>query len=254
MPSLVTAPCWIDLSAKDVDAASTFYGTVFGWSFPPQHPDAGDWRAAMVGHAYAGGISPRPEGMPVSMWTVFFGTPDINAAVARAHALGAAPMMPPMSVIIDGVLMTTIALMVDPVGAMFGLAQLAANPGLTHVGGRGSVSWYEYLSRDIDVARGFYADLLGAEIHPVPGSATGYATLNVNGIDIAGTMAMPDTVPANVPAYWSFYLDVPDINEAIATMVDAGATLLMGPEPMQAGTFASMMDPEGAIINVLQSA
>lgn len=254
MPSLVTAPCWIDLSAYDLDAATNFYGSVFGWSYPPQHPDAGGWRAAMVGHEYAGGLSPRPEGVPVSMWTVFFGTSDIFAAVARATELGASAMMPPMPVVIDGVLMTTIALMVDPTGALFGLAQQGANPGLTHTG-HGSALWFELASHDVESARTFYAALLNATVHAVSEVAPlDYATLRTDAGDFAGTMPVFPGSPDGVPSAWSVYFNVDDTDAAVAGAVAAGASLMMGPETMHTGRIAYLADPEGAVFGLIRPA
>ncbi len=35
------APCWLDLGAPDVAAASDFYGSVLGWGFHPLEPAGG---------------------------------------------------------------------------------------------------------------------------------------------------------------------------------------------------------------------
>lgn len=252
--SLVTTPCWIDFNAGDPAAEQEFYSAVFGWTFPEQHPDAGGWRPAMVGEAMAGGMSPRPPGMPWSSWTVFFGTSDINAAVARAQELGATPLMPPMEVVIDGTLMTTIALLADPTGAVFGLAQQAANPGITHHG-HGSPGWFELAAHDVDAGRTFYAELLGASVHPVPEVAPlDYATLRGPHGDFAGSMPVHPSAPEGVPSAWSVYFTVDDTDAAVAEATARGATLMMGPETMHAGRIAYLSDPEGAMFGLLQPA
>ena len=254
MTALVTVPCWIDLNAGDTAAEQAFYSGLFGWNYPEQHPDAGGWRPAMVGDAMAGGMSPRPEQMPMSFWTVFFATDDIEAAIARAVELGATVMMPPLPVVIDGVLMTTIAIVVDPTGAAFGLAQQAANPGMTHRG-HGSAAWFELASHDVAAARTFYAELLGATVHPVSEVAPmDYATLRTGDGDFAGTMPVFPGTPEGVPSAWSVYFNVDDTDAAIATAVEGGASVLMGPEDMHTGRIAYLFDPEGAMFGLLQPA
>lgn len=250
--ALVTPPVWIDLNAGDVDAERAFYSAVFGWAFPEQHPDAGGWRPAMVGDAFAGGSSPRPPLMPMSYWTVFFGASDIEAAMARALELGASSMFGPMPVVIDGVLMTTIAVMVDPTGAAFGLAQQGANPGLTHHG-HGSAGWYELASHDVAAAREFYCALLGVSAVPVPEVAPmDYAMLIGPEGAFAGTMPVFEGAPEGVPSAWSVYFTVDDTDAAVSAAVGGGATLLMGPETMHAGRIAYLSDPEGAMFGLLQ--
>ena len=253
-PALVTPPVWIDLGAGDTAAEQAFYGAIFGWDFPAQHPDAGGWRPAVVRDAMAAGMSPRPEGMPMSFWTVFFGTSDIEAAIARSLELGANPMMPAMPVVIDGVLMTTIALMVDPGGAVFGLAQQGANPGITHAG-HGSAGWYELMSSDVAGARSFYCELLGITAHPEPRVLPlDYATLRGPDGDFAGTMGMFEGAPEGIPSAWSVYFMVDDVDATLAIALANGATLMMGPETMHAGRIAYLADPEGAPFGLLTPA
>jgi len=250
--SLITTPVWIDLTAGDPAAESDFYGVLFGWTYPPQHPDAGGWLAATVGEHMAAGISPRWQGLDFSYWTVFFGTSDIEAAIDRAIELGATPIMPTIPVVIDGTLMTTIAVMADPTGAAFGLAQQGANPGLTHTG-HGSAAWFELASHDVARAREFYAALLDVTVHPEPRVLPlDYATLRGPNGDFAGTMPVFPGTPEGVPSAWSVYFQVDDTDAAVSVALAKGATLLMGPETMHAGRIAYLSDPEGAMLGLLQ--
>lgn len=254
MTPLVTEPVWIDLTAADPAAESAFYGSIFGWTYPPQHPDAGGWLAAMTPHGYAGGISPRWQGMDMSYWTVFFGTPDIEAALARATQLGAKVVAPPIPIVIDGILQTTIAIAIDPAGAAFGLAQQAANPGLQHRHGHGSVTWYETMTRDLDATCAFYSELLGGTTDEAPGTEFAYRMLmSPEGYPVAGLMEMPPMVPTEVPSYWSVYFEVDDVDASTTAAVAAGATLLMGPVTLPAGRVSSLRDPEGAVIGLITS-
>jgi len=252
--SLVQPPVWVDYTAADPTAQQAFYSAVLDWDFPDQHPDAGGWRPAMVGEDFAAGMSPRPPGTEYSYWTVFFGTTRIEAAVARATELGATEVLAPMPVVIDGTLMTTLAVMIDPTGAAFGLAQQAANPGITHHG-HGSAGWYELASHDVAAAREFYRALLEVDLQPVPEVAPmDYAMLVGPTGAFAGTMPVFAGAPDGVPSAWSVYFAAADVDVAVARAVAGGATVLMGPETMHAGRIAYLSDPEGAMFGLLTPA
>jgi uncharacterized protein len=105
-----------EIRSADPDAARTFYGQLFGWSFP---------EAGMPGYTYIdsgvpagtipGGMSPLQGGS--SMVTVFAGVEDVAAALAKAVELGGSVVQPAMSV--PGV---TFGLFADPQGNIVGVA------------------------------------------------------------------------------------------------------------------------------------
>jgi predicted enzyme related to lactoylglutathione lyase len=243
---------WADLSAGDVAAEVDFYSALFGWEYEPSHPDASGWRQAAVEGKAAAGIQVRPAQMPISAWTVFFAAQDIDAAVAQAVELGATVYAPPMRVEIGGEFKCAIAVLADPTGAVFGLTQSGQHTGFGIREGRGSAAWFELMSRGCDRALEFYQALLGAQSRLAPGSPMAYNLLSVDGVDFGGAMEMPDMVPATAPSYWSVYFAVDDADEAVRVAQDKGATLLMGPETMSAGRIACLMDPEHAMVNVIE--
>lgn len=252
----ITAPMWVDLSAGDVAAERGFYGEVLGWTYDDAHPDAGGWRQARAGGEAAAGVSPRPPGVPFTSWQIFFGTDDIAGAIAHAASLGATPVMPPMPVVIGGELTTTIAVLIDPTGAAFGIAE----PG-THKGFKapqldagvpdGTPTWFELMSRDPRASAEFYAALTGAQINEAPESPMPYWVLSIDGLDFAGIMGFPPDVPDEVPPYWSPYFAVADVDAATERARAAGATVLMGPENVGPGRLAMLLDPENAAFNVM---
>jgi len=253
MTSYAKRPVWIDLTAGDPAAASAFYGSLMNWSFPPQHPDAGGWLAAMATDGAAAGISPRPPGVEASFWNVFFGADDIEATIAYATDLGATVMMPPVPIVVDGKLMSTIAILIDPTGAAFGLAQQAASPGLQHAQGHGSVTWYELMTRDLDAGANFYASFLGGTVEPAPVDMDYRQIVLPNFGAFAGMMAMPAEVPAAVPPFWAPYFEVDDVDATTAAATAAGSTVLMPPHDMTAGRIAVLLDAEGAALNLITS-
>ena len=71
---------WFEIPAEDTERARNFYGRLFGWQFQPF--DGEDYHMT-----YEGGgaiVKARVEAGP----TVYFGTVDIDAAIARVRDLG----------------------------------------------------------------------------------------------------------------------------------------------------------------------
>lgn len=89
---------WNELATTDIEVASEFYGELFGWSFEPLE---GSEMPYMVirnreGHSN-GGIRPRMENEP-PYWLVYFGSDDLDGALARAGELGATTLVGAMDI------------------------------------------------------------------------------------------------------------------------------------------------------------
>lgn len=105
---------WNELTTTDVEAAKTFYGGLFGWTFEKM-PDANmEYWVIMNGSRPNGGIMPTPEqmaGMP-PMWTVYFSVADIDETVKKAKAAGGTVK----GEIIDSADIGRMAVISDPTG------------------------------------------------------------------------------------------------------------------------------------------
>jgi uncharacterized protein len=115
---------WEDGRLSDVEAGRQFYTEVFGFSYAElpgmpfdQYGTFGTGGDPLGG---LGGMWGSPEGTP-SHWLVYFGTADIDAAVAKVTELGGSVMQPA-----EPTPFGRIGIVVDPFGAPFGLHQ--ANP------------------------------------------------------------------------------------------------------------------------------
>ena len=82
-----------EIRSEDPDASRTFYGELFGWTYPAggfegyTYVDSG-----VPAGTIPGGISPTQGGEP--MVTVFAGVPDVQVALDRAISLGATIVQP----------------------------------------------------------------------------------------------------------------------------------------------------------------
>ena len=109
---------WNELATTDLDAATAFYTTVFGWGIDP---DAGADTAKiftvdgdMVCGAHAAGEGEFPA------WSVWFSVEDCDAAAARATELGGSVLVPPNDMDFGRG-----AVIADPQGAVLGIGAMA---------------------------------------------------------------------------------------------------------------------------------
>lgn len=106
--------------ATDPDAVAKFYRELFGWTISSKN--AMGYREVTAGDGgIHGGVWPSPPDGH-SFVQLFVGVPDVEAAVARATALGAAIIIPPTT-LPDGDVM---AILKDPCGMTFGVMRHAA--------------------------------------------------------------------------------------------------------------------------------
>ena len=113
--------CWVDLAATDATRALDFYTEMFGWSAAVQPANGGTFVRLTQDGRNLGSLYPLRRaalqaGVP-SHWTPYVRVDDAADASRRARELGAEVAVEPF--VVDG--MARIALLVDPVGALFGI-------------------------------------------------------------------------------------------------------------------------------------
>ena len=117
--ALVNAPgalVWNELASPDLDASSTFYSALFGWTVAPFEGGPEPYLSIKNGEANNGGIRRlQPPGTPPH-WLAYFGVEDIDAALAKVQELGGTKFAGPIDIQI-----AKIAIVQDPQGAVFAL-------------------------------------------------------------------------------------------------------------------------------------
>jgi predicted enzyme related to lactoylglutathione lyase len=114
---------------------------------------------------------------------------------------------------------------------------------------------FEIIGREGAKLRDYYSQLFGWEIaadNPMGyGLVAREGNLNADGIGIGGGVGGgPDGYPGHV----TFYVEVPDVEAALAHAESLGGTRLMGPdEPMPGLRIGLFNDPEGHVIGVMTS-
>jgi uncharacterized protein len=115
--------CWQELATRDVEAAKTFYSTVFGWNAVTK--DGGPMPYTEVdlnGEQFAGMLKMSAEGgeMP-SHWMTYFAVADCDASAQKAESLGGKTCVPPTDIPTVG----RFAVLNDPQGVFFSIIKLA---------------------------------------------------------------------------------------------------------------------------------
>ena len=115
---------------------------------------------------------------------------------------------------------------------------------------------FEVIGKDGEKLRSYYSELFGWEFGDVVGP-TNYAVVprdgntNADGVGIGGGVG---TVPEGYGGHVTFYVEVPDVEAALAKAESLGGKRMMGPDKVpevniEIGLFT---DPEGHVIGVVK--
>ena len=112
--------------------------------------------------------------------------------------------------------------------------------------------WYELMTTDAAAAETFYRNVIGWTSAPFPASPNPYTVLKRSGdVHVAGLMRRP--MDMNMPPFWSMYVAVPNLDEAIAHVERLGGTQLSGViEVPTVGRLQMLKDPQGAAFYIIQ--
>lgn len=241
-------PIWVDLAAKEFDAAFAFYNQLFGWTLSDHgDEDFAGYRNLVDDGKLIAGIHPMGE---FPAWSTYMRVDDADATAGKVTAGGGRVIAPPMDVGSLG----RMAVFSDPEGAVFGVWQPGEHRGAEKFNAPISLCWNELHSRGFEDAKAFYAGVFGWEAQDteMDGGFT-YTLFNLGGKAIAGGMQMGDEQPAEMPPHWLVWFSVVDSDATVARAGELGAKVLMGPVDLPGvGRMAVVSDPQGAPFGVLQ--
>lgn len=114
---------------------------------------------------------------------------------------------------------------------------------------------FEIIGKDPDKLRSYYSDLFGWDIdadNPMNyGIVSRDANTNADGVGIAGGIGAG---PEGYDGHVTFYIEVPDVEAALAKAESLGGSRVMGPDKVmdqvEIGLFS---DPEGHQIGVVKT-
>ena len=238
-------PSWVDLGAKDLAAAVTFYTQLMGWETQDMGEEAGHYTIVSKDGKQVAAISPAQDPGP-PRWTTYINVDDVDAAASKAEAAGGTVVVPPMDVMTAG----RMAIFADTTGAVIAAWQPGEHLGAQLVNEPGSFTWSELSSSDPAKSKAFYSAGFGWSW----GGSDDYAEAQVSGRTIAGVMPRRGDMPAEVPDNWLVYFGSNDVDADVKKATDLGATVLAPPMAIPGtGRFAVLMDPQGASFAIFKA-
>jgi predicted enzyme related to lactoylglutathione lyase len=248
--AVLNRPVWVDLSAKDPEAARSFYAKLFGWDIQvSEDPQYGGYGRAKVDGQDAAGIGGTQAPDQPSVWTLYIGSDDADALSQRVAAAGGTVAVPAFDVGDQG----RMAIFQDPSGAFISTWQ-ATTMGGFQAHGPGTVGWAELNARGLDKALPFYEQVFGWTPKQVGTDEQPYTEFQLEGHSIAGASEMSSAFQAQVPSHWLVYFNVDIVDVAFQNAVASGGRELVGPMDFPGGRMAIVSDPEGASFGLLTMA
>jgi uncharacterized protein len=237
---------WHDLLTADTKAATAFYTGLIGWKTQPFDQAQGPEPYTMwvSNQGPLGGVMPlQADEASAKMrphWMGHVEVDDLDASVAKVKSLGGAVQLPPTEIPAVG----RFSIVADPQGATLSLFQPRQSETPHDRSVEGEFNWSELHARDAQAAFSFYSELLGWKLIQEldMGPAGSYLIFGHGETGYGGMMNDPE-LPA--PA-WMYYVQVGDLDAAIARATSEGATLLYGPAEIPGGRMAHLQDPQGA--------
>ena len=115
---------------------------------------------------------------------------------------------------------------------------------------------FEIVGKNAEKLKVYYADLFGWEIdsnNPMNyGLVQREGNVNPDGVGIGGGVGPG---PEGYPGHVTFYVEVPDVEAALAKAESLGGSRMMGPEKvMEMVEIGLFNDPEGHLVGVVKSA
>lgn len=247
-------PCWVDLSATDIEVAKTFYSQLFGWELDamPAGPDMTYNMARLQDRYVAGTMQPMPDmaaaGVP-SYWASYIAVDDADEAAARATEAGGTLLFPVDEVPNGSGRMFFAS---DPTGAQVGFWEAGSHIGSGLADEPGAMIWSELQTDDVSRAVPIYEAVTGCTSATGPaGDLSEYTNFMVDGRPVAGAMKQP---MEGVPPFWMAYFKVEDVDLAVARAQELGAQVHAPAFDVPGvGRLAVLADPNGAAFSLMAS-
>lgn len=242
---------WHELMTTDTKAAMAFYSEVIGWktqAFEESQPGKEPYMMWVGSQGPLGGVMTLPEeakkmGAPPH-WMGHVAVTDVDATLAQVKAKGGNIYVPPMAIPKVG----RFSVIADPQGASLSVFQPDGDMQPHDTSKQGEISWNELLTTDAKAAFGFYSELFGWKLltEMDMGPAGKYLIYGQGDKQYGGVMTK--TPEMSFPSCWVYYIQVDDIDAAIARATGKGAKKMMGPMEVPGGTrVAQLTDPQGAV-------
>ncbi len=243
---------WYDLMTTDPKAAIAFYSDVVGYKTELFSEATGPepytmWVASQgaIGGVMALQAEAKAAGTPPH-WMAHVEVDDIEATVTLAKAKGGKVLLPPTQIPTIG----RFSVIADPHGAWLSAIEFDKSnaPMPSHdTTKHGEFIWNELHAGDAKSAFSFYSELFDWKLlsEMDMGSMGKYMIYGQGDQQYGGMMTKTPDMPAPT---WIYYINVDDLDVALARAKAKGANVLYGPTEVPGGTrMVQLTDPQGAL-------
>ncbi len=242
---------WVDCMTSDAAAGKQFYADLMGWDVNaiPMGENMFYYMFQQEGQNVAAlsGTSPDMSGIP-PVWNNYITVNDVDAMVPRISQLGGKVVGGPFDIFDSGRMVT----LQGPDGAFVSLWQARNHIGAGLINTPGALCWNELYTKDPEVSKAFYGDLLGWSFMAHP-DTPGYSMIQNNGRMNGGIFTMDEEMSAVMPPMWMPYFSVADIEASAERVKELGGSVFIGPQSAgEVGTFILFTDPQGAHCYLIQ--
>ncbi|WP_433887912.1 VOC family protein [Streptomyces sp. CA-111067] len=243
------APCWVLLTARELEKAEKFYGAVLGWEF--RSTTLGDQFAiALSDGKPVAGVGAVAADMQVAVaWTPYFAVDDADVAASRIRERSATVALGPVAFASGRAVLAA-----DRDGAVFGIWEGRLPSGWEDWHAQGPVV-VRLRTRDAFEAAIFYGGVLEWADGRPGGCTVDYehdevvvrsrgqvvARLNSGAVEAA-----PD--PTLRP-HWNVQFTVRDVAACVEAAHAAGGWVVAEGD-LRSGAYADLRDPDGALFTV----
>jgi predicted enzyme related to lactoylglutathione lyase len=243
---------WYDLITSDPVAAQAFYPETVGWKTQAWDSGPEPYTMWVAGETPLGGSGQLPveaqRAGVTPFWIAYVGVADIEATVRRAQELGGRVHMPPTEIPTVG----RFAHIIDPHGGRIGLLESLVDGPVPDPMMDGGVSWHELYSPDYEASWTFYSGIFpwqAATTMDMGEAGKYFIFRHAEDADehwLGGMFS-----PPGPPPQWLNYVNVADLDEALARVTNRGGQVTFGPVPVPGrGRAAGCLDPQGAHIGL----
>jgi uncharacterized protein len=263
--------CWVDTDLPDPEAATEFYGGLFGWEFEDRMPaeQPGHYFAAKLRGLDVAGIGSRPDGATwPPAWNTYVWVESADEAAAAVRGAGGSVLMDPFDVLEAG----RMAVVADPQGAAFNVWEARNHRGAQLVNEPGSWNFSGLTTSDPEGAIAFYRSVFGWEadwaedewsFFRVPGYGD---HLERDNPGLRKRLAENDAPPGfedatawlrsmagqpeGTPPSWGVTFAVEDADATAARAAELGGKVVVDPFDAPPVRMAVLSDPQGAVFTV----
>lgn len=247
----VGAPNWMDLVTDDVEKGTAFYAALFGWTVQDTPPEFEGYKYFQKdGQAIGGCMENQADfGMP-NAWSIFLRTDNADETARLAKEHGGEVLMPTMKVFDNG----SFTIVRDAGGAVISAWQPEKERGFGVMCETGAPAHFELHTRDYAKSVDFYRDVFRWNPQDISDSPDfKYTGFNGSEAPLAGIMDATAFLPEGVPAHWSVYIEVNNVDESLARVTDLGGSIVLPAMDTPYGRLATAADPTGAVFKLQQS-